>query len=258
MSKSFGCGVVASAFVLSGALGFSPAFAKDVKFPDYKAYDQAGPSDLTAKWAGAPQGWGGLVTPFVGVELGAVGSNANFNVDPPFNVSGVTGVGGFNFGFWVNPSDGKLRFGPRVGFLWGFGDNSISNPAASPSFSYKVENSWIAFYEAQAEWCGDWWSERSKVTFSLGAATVNRTITATMENVQQNSEFPFSVGHSSTGITASVGFGFPVTGQWDAMAQFRYINDRSTTFNIPGPVQVGGDLYIGTLGMTYHFGKFGF
>jgi hypothetical protein len=254
MSQKFGCGVVASAFVVAAALGLSPAVAKDLKLADDKAYAQAPP--FPAAPPSREPSLGHFVVPFAGLDVGVVGSSANFDtVAPPFNVGGVSGVAGINGGVLIKPSDGKFRFGPRFGFLTGFGSNSISGPAASPFFDYRVETAWIVYYEAEAEWCPDWGSERMQLTFSLGGATTNRSITATMHSFNfQQMPFTENSSHTSTGLTASVGLGLPITRQIDLTSQLRWLDTPSAPFFVPGLVQVSGYEIIGTLGMRMKFG----
>jgi hypothetical protein len=144
------------------------------------------------------------------------------------------------------PSDGKFRFGPRAGFLAGFGSNSISSPAASPLFDYSYVIPWILYYELETDWCVDWPSERSRLIFSLGAASVNRSIVATMHNFnfqqnQQNNAVSFNSSSTPTGITGSLAWGVRVSPLLEVDVGVRVIHIPGGTFNVPNPVQIGAD-----------------
>jgi hypothetical protein len=235
MSRKFGYAIAASTFVL--AAGLSAAAAGDLKIPD-KAYN--------AVVARLPQN---IVIPFIGIEGGANGSNARFDVVPGFDVSGVTGVAGFNGGVLVRPSEWNFRVGPRAGVLFGIGDNRISHPDASPFFDYKYSDEWTVYLEALAETdCEFCASERVRLMGSLGAAATHREFTATMPG------FSISSSSTRTGVTASAGFAIPITPSFDFTGQFRYVNVPSATYNIPGAVQISGNQYIGTVGLNWRIG----
>jgi opacity protein-like surface antigen len=87
---------------------------------------------------------------------------------------------------------------------------------------------------------------RSNLTVSWGIATVDTKVTGT----SGGSDFTDSA--TRTGFTASIGVQVPVAPQVAATAQFRWINVPNGTVNIPGAVQIDGNRYIGTVGLTWY------
>ncbi len=199
----------------------------------------------------------------VGVEGGILGSNADFDVIPPFNVSGASGVVGVNGGVMFNWTG--IYIGPRVGALFGFGSNSISEPPASPFFTYSVEHPWTIYQEIvfggpvknpfwptmpvrrQDYGPFDGPISKDKMFFfgGVGFAEVHTLVFGTTTGLSVESS------HTAAGFTASVGLGVPITGSALVTGQFRYINVPSATFFIPGPVQISGNEFIGSLGVTF-------
>jgi hypothetical protein len=193
----------------------------------------------------------GLITsgwqPFLGVEGGIRESRTNFDVIPPFNVDATTGVIGINGGLMFMPPGSNYFFGPRVGALFGFGSGSISNPPASPAFTYKVEMPWTIYYEAVVGTdLGAVLSNNTYLHASLGGATVNTEVTGTMPG------FSVSSRTTRTGLTASAGVDFVMTPAFSVGAQFRYINVPTGTVDIPGAVPIASNVYVGTVGVTWY------
>jgi hypothetical protein len=185
--------------------------------------------------------------PFLGLEGGVRQSGTDFDVTPPFNVDGTTGVVGINGGFMFTPSGSNYFFGPRVGVLVGFGSGSISNPPASPAFTYKVAMPWTFFYEAEVGTnIASLFSNNTRMHVSLGGATVNTSVTGTTPG------FSVTSSVTRTGLTASAGIEFPIAPALFVGAQIRYINVPTGTVNIPGMVPISSNTYIGTLGLTWY------
>jgi len=197
---------------------------------------------------GGPVGQG-RIQPFIGVEGGVRASSTRFDVVPPFDVDGATGVIGVNGGFLYMPTGTNLLVGPRIGALLGFGSASITDPPASPGFTYKVEMPWTVFYEAVmgANLGPTLFSGNSRVLGSIGAATTHTKVTGTAA--------AFSVESSTTrtGITASVGVDFEVSPSLFLGGQLRYINAPTGEVLIPGLVQISSSSFLATVTLTKMF-----
>jgi hypothetical protein len=189
---------------------------------------------------------GGGLQPFIGLGAGIRGSTTNFDVAPPFDVSGTAGVVDVNGGFLFNPMGSGFFVGPRVGALFGVGGGSISDPPASPGFTYKVEMPWTIYYEALFgfQMHGPFMTDM-RVHGSIGGATTNTLVTATAGVFSADSSL------TRTGVTASAGFDIPISPVVALGAQFRYINVPAGTVDIPGIVPIKSDVYMGTLGLTW-------
>jgi hypothetical protein len=63
--------------------------------------------------------------------------------------------------------------------------------------------------------------------------------------------------HRATGVTAAVGLALPIVSTPLMFnTEFRYINQPTTTFNIPGQVHIDRNVFVATGGVTFatHFG----
>jgi len=189
---------------------------------------------------------GGL-HPMLGIEGGFAGTSTSFDVAPPFDVHGTLGVVGIYGGLMYMPTGSNVFFGPRIGALFGLGNGGISDPPASPGFTYKVEMPWMFYYEAEAGTVLNGVLGNARLHGSLGAATVNTRVTGTSAALSVTSSV------TRTGLTASAGIDVPVTPTVSLGAQFRYINAPSGEVHIPGSVPIASDIYIGTIGATWRF-----
>ena len=194
---------------------------------------------------------GGL-QPFIGLGGGIGGSTTTFDVTEPFDVHGIPGVIDLNGGFLFNPTGTGFFAGPRVGALFGIGGGSVTDPPASPGFTYKVEMPWTLYYEAMFgfEMHGPFMAPfmaDTRVHASIGGATVHTVVTATAGAFNTDSSL------TRTGLTASAGFDVPISPMVSLGAQFRYINVPSGTVDIPGTVPIKSNLYVGTVNLTWQF-----
>jgi opacity protein-like surface antigen len=185
-------------------------------------------------------------TPFLGIGGGFRSSSTDFDVTPPFDVSALTGVVDVNGGLLFNLPGSNLFFGPRVGGLFGFGSGSISDPPASPGFTYKVEMPWTVYYEAEfgAAFHGATMND-TRVHASVGGATVNTLVTATAGGFSVDSNV------TRTGVTASLGIDVGVSPSLSVGGQVRYINVPSGPVDIPGTVPISSNVFIATVGLTW-------
>ena len=197
---------------------------------------------------GAPVGRG-RIQPFLAIEGGVRASTTTFDVVPPFDVDSTIGVVGLNGGFLYMPTGTNLLVGPRVGVLLGFGSGSITDPPASPGFTYKVEMPWTAFYEAVAgaDLGPALFSRNARILGSIGGATTHTKVTGTA------GAFSVESSTTTTGLTASIGMDFEVSPSLFLGGQFRYINAPTGTVSIPGPVPISSNSYIGTITLTKMF-----
>src|SRR5262249_47270728 len=101
--------------------GPRPRTAPILDTPTNATFPYFGGGAVMAAAPGAPVGQGRIQT-FLGLEGGLRASSTTFNVVPPFDVDGPTGVVGLNGGFLYMPSGTNLLIGPRVGALIGFGN----------------------------------------------------------------------------------------------------------------------------------------
>jgi len=197
---------------------------------------------------GAPVGQGRIQT-FLGLEGGVRASSTTFNVVPPFDVDDPTGVVGLNGGFLYMPTGTNLLIGPRIGALIGFGSASITDPPASPGFTYKVEMPWTVFYEAVmgANLGPTSFSGNARILGSIGGATTRTKVTGTA------GAFTVEDSKTATGITASLGMDFEVSPSLFVGGQLRYINTPTSEVLIPGLVQISGNSFIGSITLTKMF-----
>jgi hypothetical protein len=184
--------------------------------------------------------------PIFGVEGGLLNAITKFDVAPPFDVRGTAGVIGVYGGLMYMPPGSNFFFGPRIGALFGFGSGSITNPPASPAFTYKVELPWTFYYEAEFGTVLSGALSNMSVHGSVGAATVNTVVTGTTPG------FSVTSNVTRTGLTASGGIDIAVSPAVSLGAQFRYINAPSGDVMIPGKVPISSNIYIGTVGATWH------
>jgi hypothetical protein len=194
------------------------------------------------------------VHPFIGVEVGGGWSNTNFDVMPPFGVSGSGFVGGINGGVLIDIPGTIFSVGPRIGWQGGNISGGISGPTASPFFDYSVKTKSVFYQEAlvsipiqrellgfEKTFVGPGGEKTSLrlpfVTASAGIAEVQTQFTGT------SGAFQVIDTVNRTGFTGAVGIGMPISpvflgGELDAYAQYRIIALPTTTVSIPGQVRI--------------------
>lgn len=194
--------------------------------------------------------------PFIGIDVGFGGSNADFKTAPPFSVGGSGFVYGINGGVLFDIPGTPISFGPRVGWLGGNMSGSTANPPASPTFTYSVLTRWAFYEEGMIQWRpglsilgrtkepANVVASITRFWMSMGWAETKTKVTGT------SGDFRVSDSTTKTGFTAAVGVGVPIVNTpLSITAQFRYINVPTANFNIPGVVPIGGNIYIGTIGL---------
>ena len=206
--------------------------------------------------------------PFVGFNVGGGFENTNFAVTPSFNVnsSGVIS-GGFAGVLFPVPNTNTL-LGLRLGAEGGNLTGSIGMPAASPSFTYSVNTTWMAYQEmmvrvpvTSAFKIADNESPRPQdrkffdynyFTGSVGIAESGTSVKGT------SGTFSVTDNAVRTGLTFTAGVGVPVVTLYngttvDLFAQYRGTQWISTV-NIPGAVPIASYTNEISGGFVFRFG----
>jgi hypothetical protein len=225
------------------------------------------------------------IQPFFGFEGGFGGTTSRFDVSPSFNATGTGGVGGISAGFLTPLPGTNLLVGPRVGFLGGNLGGSVSNPVASPFFTYDTRTNeavtWEAMFNVGANNLnrfgdvtvaafGGWMyasfqqgltqsGSSSLITganltnwrqwvmgLSFGGVTANTQVNGT------SGAFNVSDSVTRTGFTAALNAQYLMTGQLAATANLRYIYLPYRTVNIPGSVAVNEQKFLFTVGLNVY------
>jgi hypothetical protein len=247
---------------------FRPGFSLSIAANNATPLSRSEYDRLYREWSKLPECQGSTAVagaqPFVGLNIGGAFQSTNFSVDPPFSTNG-SGVIGGGFGGVLFPlANTNVQLGFRVG---GEGSNitgDIRMPAASPTFTYKVQTNWIVYQEAALK-IGEIlevdprargaFSREGGGLFALFAAGVAESGTSV-----KGTSGMFSVTDNAvrSGMTFSAGAGIPLfmlaNGVGiDGLIQYRGIL-WSSTANIPGRVDIGSFTNELTAGLMVRFG----
>jgi hypothetical protein len=202
---------------------------------------------------------------FIGAGGGWAGGSSTFNVTPSFDASRSGGVGYVNGGILFPIPNTGVAVGPSVTFYGGNVTGDTANPPASPGFTYTVKTNSILVGEAKMTiplvgilpidqfdlYTPPVFTRRPpEISLSVGAASAKTEVTGT------SGAFVVTDSHRATGITTAVGVAVPIFNTPLLFnTEFRYINQPTTTFNIPGPVHIDRNVFVGTAGLTWRFGS---
>jgi hypothetical protein len=232
---------------------------RNVRLPNYNCKGSLLSSDIL----GTEFTYGNFES-FVGGYFGGGFQSTNFSVsDTGFNVNGSGFLGGGFGGVLLPIPNTSALAGIRIG---GQGSNitgSITSPAASPASTYKVQENWTAYEEAEvkinllfnavdAKVGRQFYSAGSQydLWLSAGVAESGTSVKGT------SGTFSDADNAVRTGITFSVGASTPVAtlpnGIVDLFAQYRATQWVSTV-NIPGPVPIGSFTNEVDLGLQFRF-----
>ena len=184
------------------------------------------------------------VQAYVAVEVGAGWSNTDFNVTPPFSVTGSGIVYGLNGGLLIDIPGTIFSVGPRIGWQGGQTTGSTANPVASPTFIYDVKNLWTFYQEAVVQAPVNFGNSMQSsslfpfITASAGLAETKMQVTGT------SGAFQVTDSATRTGFTFSAGFGIPLNqtiaaSATDIYLQYRAFFYQDADVNIPGRVTTG-------------------
>ena len=196
----------------------------------------------------------------VGVEGGIGHSVDQFKVTSPFNVTGNGGVigvnGGFLFNTQISPFPGSvILVGPQFGALFGNTGGTISNVAGF-DYTTKTDESFWAEIEVKLREKRD--IRHAAAGLAVGwvyDSSVSAGVVRRYESIIGTSgAFTVTDSAATTGFTASLGVGFPITDNLEMFGRARGFWYPSTVFNIPGPAPIVTNIYVATVGFEYTFG----